>query len=143
MTIIKQLLRWLNSYLFYPENKKVKNKDAQHLPPIKFNFINIVERPPKNSDVKKDSIYLVTKGQNHKWVLFQCPCGCGHVITLSLQLTHSPHWKITKNSSQRPTLYPSVWQDTSCCSHFWLKDGRIYWCQDTGTPPSQSINQKE
>ena len=137
MTMIKRLLQWLNSYFFYPENKREKIKNEEQLPPVKFNYITITERPPINANVKKDELYLVEKDRNHKWALLQCPCGCGHVITLSLQLAHNPHWKLTQNTFKYPTLYPSIWQDTSCFSHFWLKDGRVYWCHDSGTPPWQ------
>ncbi|WP_368356434.1 DUF6527 family protein [Acidithiobacillus ferruginosus] len=70
-----------------------------------------------------------------KWALFKCPCRCGDVVTLSLQPVHRPHWRLTRTLTGRPTLYPSVWRDKGCLSHFWLRDGRVSWCADTGSSP--------
>jgi len=140
MTIINKFFQWLNSYLSgRKESSDIGNKQ-KFIPPLKFDSITEVNRPPSNKNVKKDTFYLVTDGKNHKWTLFQCPCGCEHVITLSLQSTHNPHWRFTMNTAGQPTLYPSIWQDTSCFSHFWLKEGRIYWCPDSGASPWQATN---
>jgi len=79
--------------------------------------------------------YCVTNADKPKWALFRCPCGCDSVVTLSLQPVHQTHWRLARTHAGRPTLYPSVWRDTGCLSHFWLRDGRISWCFDTGTHP--------
>ncbi|MFD0325608.1 DUF6527 family protein [Lysobacter gummosus] len=58
-----------------------------------------------------------------------CPCGCGEVIQLMLLEGMSPRWKLTIDSRNRPTLHPSVWVVKGCRSHFWVRAGRILWCQ--------------
>jgi hypothetical protein len=108
---------------------------GKSLPPVYYRAINIVEKPPKNEDVEAGHLYCVVSSGRMKWSLFICPCGCGSVVTLSLQPVHSPFWKLTKMNSGRPTLHPSVWRDKGCLSHFWVKDGRIFWCADTGSHP--------
>ncbi|MDM9644782.1 DUF6527 family protein [Rhizobium sp. S163] len=30
--------------------------------------------------------------------------------------------------ADRPTLHPSVWRNSGCRSHFWVRRGRIAWC---------------
>lgn len=107
----------------------------QPLPPVSFSEIQSVDRPPQLEDVEGNTFYFVFSMNRPKWVLFQCPCGCNNVITLSLQKSHRPHWILRKSKRNRPILYPSVWRDVDCMSHFWIKDGRVYWCHDTGTTP--------
>ena len=67
-----------------------------------------------------------------KWLILDCPCGTGHEIEVSLQLAHSPHWRLCRDpSGSRLSLSPSVDAARSgerC--HFWLLDGRVRWCDD-------------
>lgn len=133
MSIIERLIRWFR-YLVAPAPRDGQEVRGT-LPPVAFPQIICVEKPPRNGEVKKDVLYLVAPGQRPKWALFQCPCGCQSVITLSLQSVHQPHWSLMNSSANRPILSPSVWRDVGCLSHFWIKDGRVFWCQDTGTQP--------
>ena len=56
-----------------------------------------------------------------------CPCGCGDVIELSLSPESKTFWKLSIDDG-RPTLNPSVWRNSGCRSHFWVRRGRIRWC---------------
>ncbi|WP_420542275.1 DUF6527 family protein [Sedimenticola selenatireducens] len=105
------------------------------LPPVHFARITSVQKPPKNEEIEERTLYYVAPSGKPKWSLFQCPCGCGSVVTLSLQAVHTPQWRLTKSVSGHPTLHPSVWRDKGCLSHFWVKEGRVFWCPDTGTHP--------
>lgn len=97
-------------------------------PKVHFNSVIVMDKTPSNDAVgDKDFIMVVYKGKP-LWALFRCPCGCRHVISLSLQQIHRPHWKVRKTSEGRATVHPSVWQKKGCCSHFWIRDGRVYWC---------------
>lgn len=58
----------------------------------------------------------------------RCPCGCGQTIELMLIPEVKPHWNLSVDVKERPTLKPSVWRKTGCHSHFWLKQGRVHWC---------------
>lgn len=65
-----------------------------------------------------------------KWAAFECPCGRGHRIVVSLQSTHRPHWRLSWVDA-RPSLWPSVdshGADFRC--HFWLEGGRVTWAKD-------------
>lgn len=59
----------------------------------------------------------------------RCPCGCGDVIELLLTHDVKPRWDLQIDDRNRPTLHPSIWRNTGCRSHFWVRDGRIHWCQ--------------
>ena len=121
---------WL-SQLF---KNKQRPKVRKVLPPILYTEITVLQKAPKNEDVKNKDFFLVSPSGVPKWILFKCPCGCSHVVTLSVQPVHNPRWRLGLNAEGAPTLHPSVWQKTGCHSHFWVRDGRIFWCENTGTP---------
>jgi Family of unknown function (DUF6527) len=98
-------------------------------PSVYFENVKVIDKTPKNEEVGNKEFIIVVYKNKPLWALFRCPCGCRHVITLSLQREHIPNWKVGKSWSNRPTVYPSVWQTKGCLSHFWVEDGRIYWAR--------------
>lgn len=134
MNLLNKIYIWFKSFL-YPIRHEKKSSDHEPAPPIHFSSITTVDSPPTNAKIIPNHFFYVRHNNSSKWVLFLCPCGCRNVITLSLQSSHKPHWQLTLTSNNRPTLYPSIWRDKGCLSHFWLRDGRIFWCHDTGTLP--------
>ena len=71
-------------------------------------------------------IQMVEAGRNWS-VGFLCPCGCGDVIELLLLQTVQPHWVLSRDRLDRPSLHPSVWKSTGCKSHFWIRNGQAVW----------------
>lgn len=112
-----------------PENHPKKQEK------VYFESVTIVEKTPKNDFIKEKEFVTVVYNNKPMWALFRCPCKCSQVISLSLQSVHRPSWTVTKSPKGRPTLHPSVWQNNGCCSHFWIKDGRVYWCGSSGVEP--------
>jgi hypothetical protein len=107
----------------------------QPLPDVTFAKIQVVEAPPTNDLIHAGEFFRVVRNGQDKWALFLCPCGCSQVITLSLQRVHKPRWGVTAGEEGRPSLWPSIWRDVGCLSHFWIDHGRVYWCRNTGTFP--------
>ncbi|WP_420496783.1 DUF6527 family protein [Szabonella alba] len=58
----------------------------------------------------------------------RCPCGCGDIIELLVIAEAKPRWDVGADRERRPTLSPSVWRKTGCRSHFWVRRGRVQWC---------------
>lgn len=81
-----------------------------------------------------DLVVIGVEGQYQKWACFQCPCGCGNQLRLCLSASESPSWQVKVNEVGLASLHPSVRQIKGCYSHFWLRDGEIEWCHDTGLP---------
>lgn len=66
---------------------------------------------------------------DEKWCVgMRCPCGCGKVIELLLLQNTQPRWDLIIDRQGRPSLFPSVWVQTGCRSHFWIRNGRVVWC---------------
>ena len=58
----------------------------------------------------------------------KCPCGCGYTIELPIIKEAKPRWDININSQNQISLFPSVFLKKGCKSHFWIKNGKITWC---------------
>jgi hypothetical protein len=58
--------------------------------------------------------------------VMRCPDGCGKAITLNLDPRTDKAWRLYK-SKKGLTLFPSVWRDTGCQSHFVLWNDVISW----------------
>lgn len=133
MNIINRLLRWLSRLLSprvkgpYPRDNKPLNQT------VLYEEAKYLDAPIPNSDVEKGIIYCIAHRGKSRWLLLLCPCGCSDVITLSVQRGHIPRWSISVTAANLPTLHPSIWRDQGCFSHFWVKGGEVFWCEDTGS----------
>lgn len=68
---------------------------------------------------------LIERG-GPRWLIMLCPCGCGDEIPINLDSRTGPAWRLYRDSKRGISLYPSVWRDTGCESHFIVWRGRIY-----------------
>ena len=89
-------------------------------------------RHPTQDGLPDGRLVLVQDGALQKWACFRCPGGCGEKIRLSLSPKQWPRWEIKLDWLRRPTVIPSVHQLTACRCHFWIKNGGIEWCGDSG-----------
>jgi hypothetical protein len=72
---------------------------------------------------------VAREGEENWCVGIRCPCGCGSAIELLLIREAAPRWDLSTDASGLPTLRPSVWRRMGCRSHFWVRAGRIDWCE--------------
>ena len=56
-----------------------------------------------------------------------CPDGCGEQLTINLDRRTGPAWRFY-GSDSGVSLFPSVWRDTGCKSHFIVWRSKIFWC---------------
>jgi len=68
-------------------------------------------------------IYAVGSGPD--WAMLRCPCGQGHDLTIDI----ATRWRL---GTGKPSLYPSVWDQSDRGCHFWLRSGRVEWCPKGG-----------
>jgi hypothetical protein len=67
---------------------------------------------------------LIYRGQP-RWLLLKCPCGCGEEIPVNLDARAGKAWRLYGDAASSLTLFPSVWRDTGCESHFIIWRDRI------------------
>jgi len=87
-------------------------------------------------------VVLVRRGVMRSMAM-ACPDGCGEVITINLDGRAGKAWQYYDRGGD-VSLFPSVWRDSGCKSHFILWRSRIYWCdwnEELDTPMAEVIVQ--
>lgn len=56
-----------------------------------------------------------------------CPDGCGEHLTVNLDERAGPAWRYYE-TARGVTLFPSVWRESGCKSHFIVWHDTILWC---------------
>jgi hypothetical protein len=75
------------------------------------------------------AVYIIGV-QGNEWLAEMiCPCGCGDTLFLNLLRDELPNWKWRVGEDAAVTLSPSVWRVVGCKSHFFLREGKIQWCE--------------
>lgn len=69
---------------------------------------------------------IVLRGRP-RWFIIGCPDGCGDKLPVNLDPRAGRAWRLDESSL---SVYPSVWRDTGCESHFIVWRGRIWWGLD-------------
>lgn len=73
-------------------------------------------------------VYLVLEDEMVWQAVMTCPCGCRATIQLCCLPNTRPRWSYRNERDGTITLHLSVWRNTGCRSHFFLRYGRIVWC---------------
>jgi len=74
--------------------------------------------------VHKGDAALIVRGLPRSLVM-ACPCGCGDQLTINLDFRCGPAWRFV-NRGGKVTLYPSIWRESGCRSHFVIWENEIY-----------------
>jgi len=69
---------------------------------------------------------LVSRGVLRSLVM-RCPDGCGDTLTINLDARTDKAWRFYRKRNQ-VSVFPSVWRDTGCGSHFILWNHTVVWC---------------
>jgi hypothetical protein len=90
--------------------------------------VRIIEGDSLPSTLPRRDLILA-RDDNEDWCVgLRCPCGCSSAIELLVVPEAKPRWDLAIDARGRPSLSPSVWRKTGCRSHFWLRAGRVRWC---------------
>jgi len=60
-----------------------------------------------------------------RWLILICPCGCGEEFPINLDSRAGPAWKLYTNHRTELSLYPSVWRQSGCKSHYVIWRSKI------------------
>ena len=80
------------------------------------------------SKLRRRTIYIVEEDGFKEQAAMLCPCGCRRLLHMNLLADERPCWKLTEHLDGTATLFPSVWRQKDCGSHFWFRNGRVEWC---------------
>jgi hypothetical protein len=87
---------------------------------------------------KPGDAVIIQRGQP-RWMILNCPCGCGEDIPINLDRRAGDAWRYYDGSGGGVTLFPSVWRDTGCQSHFIVWRGRILLLDAYGDDESSPL----
>jgi len=77
--------------------------------------------------LKQSGDLLIIKRGVVRSVVILCPCGCKEEITVNLDKRTTAAWNMYQKGNKL-TLFPSVWRDSGCRSHFIIWNDKIFWC---------------
>jgi hypothetical protein len=87
----------------------------------------LAEELPDKLD--RNVVYVLGEGKHRWFVALTCPCGCGNTLQVSLLPDSKPRWRLIEHADDGTvTVEPSIWREVGCRSHFFLRRGRIQWC---------------
>lgn len=76
--------------------------------------------------LKKPGDAVIVDRQGPRWLILMCPCGCGKEFPINLDSRAGPAWKLYKNQRTGLSLYPSVWRESECKSHYIIWRNKIF-----------------
>lgn len=71
-------------------------------------------------------VAVVERGKP-RLIVMRCPDGCGETIRINLDKQVDKAWRIYRDEDGL-SLYPSVWRNTGCESHFIIWSDKVIWC---------------
>src|SRR5687768_14360554 len=87
-------------------------------------IVQVPDQATAMTQLQPGVLVLVKPGDKPKSLKFVCPCGCGQVVSINLMPQAAKAWRISSEPSRGLSLWPSVWLDIGCRSHFILRRNR-------------------
>lgn len=90
-------------------------------------FLGVVSTRSEASDHLKSvgDAVLVERGRPRLLVL-SCPCGCGEELPINLDTRAGLAWSLYRGPHSGLSLFPSVWRESGCKSHFIIWRDRMF-----------------
>jgi len=90
--------------------------------------LKIVEGDMLPAKLPRWNLAVARDGDEDWAVGLWCPCGCGRRLEMMLLKEVKPRWDVSVDQRGHVSLHPSVWLCEGCKSHFWVRAGKIVWC---------------
>ena len=73
---------------------------------------------------------VMARDDGEDWAVgLRCPCGCGQRLEMMALREVKPRWDVAVDRHGYVSLHPSIWLREGCKSHFWVRAGKIIWCE--------------
>ncbi|HXE53548.1 MAG TPA: DUF6527 family protein [Tepidisphaeraceae bacterium] len=82
--------------------------------------VRVPDQTTASQHLQPGVLVLVMPGQRPKSLKFLCPCGCGKPVSVNLMPEAGKAWRLAADAGGL-SLFPSVWLDVGCRSHFILR----------------------
>ena len=99
-----------------------------------------VELLPELDSIKPGELWISHK---YRTMNLRCPCGCGNLTVLSL---HPSRWHVCFNGktvSLRGPTGGSVWANSGCGSHYFIRDNKVIWADSINPDRHEEYEQIE
>jgi hypothetical protein len=83
-------------------------------------IVKVPDQAAALAAVKPGVIAVIMPGSKPKSLKLFCPCGCGEMLSINLMPQVAKAWRLWGNAGLGLSLWPSVWLDLGCKSHFIL-----------------------
>jgi hypothetical protein len=87
---------------------------------------SVVSECPSREEMRPGMVFIEMRSGYLKWTHLLCP-KCGDHI--QLPFAGSERWSVKTDFLRRPTLAPSVWEKATCGAHFFVRKGKVLWCE--------------
>lgn len=87
----------------------------------------VVQRHEADDLLTEPGAAVLVKRGVLRSIVIACPDGCGEHLTINLDVRAGRAWRYYNRGSD-VSLFPSIWRDSGCRSHFIVWRSRIYWC---------------
>jgi hypothetical protein len=101
--------------------------------------VRVPDQATAAQHLKPGALVLVMPGNRPKSLKFLCPCGCGEIISVNLMPESGRAWRLTYEPKLGVSLWPSVWLEVGCGSHFILRHNKARLLH--GTMPKMSATE--
>ena len=90
-------------------------------------FLGVVSTRSEASGLLKSpgDAVLIERGRP-RLLLLSCPCGCREDFPINLDSRAAPAWKLYGSGRTGLSLFPSVWRESGCESHFVIWRDKIF-----------------
>lgn len=77
--------------------------------------------------ISKPGDLIIIKRGVFRSLILKCPCACGDDLVFNLDPRIDKAWRLYIRK-KKITVFPSIWRDNGCESHFIIWNSNIHWC---------------
>lgn len=109
---------------------------------LRFRILQVVERRADALPyLQKPGDSVLVSRVRDRLLVMRCPCDCGEDVIINLDREAGPAWVLYR-TRRGVSLFPSVWRDTGCGSHYVIWDDRILLFSGAWSPFEDEVDRE-